>query len=231
MTFRIVILLLALGLTFLIPWFFDDLLFYMVINFGTGWVFTTFFIRFLVILMLTIALKYLFSFWSKTAKLKIWVIFLIALLPGFGISFIAPIYQGDYGLVQYETRPLNFTELEAVTNGKFQKTDGYEVIAFFDQGCPHCKRTSFKLGVNIAAGQTTPVTAFFPGDESTMKRFLEENNGSSFSSYVIPDAIFVGNAGIAFPSTFLVDKDGNTINHWTGDVVNYSTLDYLLDLR
>lgn len=230
MDFRIIIAFLTLVLTFILPIFYLELLEFSVVKLTMGWVFSTVYIRFLVIIFFTLFLNILFSYSNKLKKIKFWIVFLIALGPGFGISFISPIYQGDYG---YNQNPdlidLNIAELENATNNEFELNDGNQIIAFFTSGCPHCKHLSQKLGKNIQAGQELPVIAFFPGIKENSDSFITENGGEEFSKYTVADSVFMNNAGIVYPSTYLVDKNGKTINHWTGDVINFSTLDFFLD--
>ena len=231
MLYRLITFSISLAVCFLIPIYYDDLLEFMVIHFHSGWVFTTLFLRFLNVIVLTIGLRYLFSIWPKTAKFKLWLLFLIALLPGLGISFIAPVYQGDYGTTSYSENKLDIEQLKSATNNKFGLKEGYQIVAFFDVGCPHCKRLSHKFGVNLDAGQKVPVTSFFPAEKDAVDNFLHENNGESFTAFSIPDSVFIANAGISFPSTYLIDKEGKTVKHWIGDLVNYTALDELLGLE
>lgn len=221
----------SLILCLLIPIFFNELLQYMVVNLGTGWVFSTIYLRLMVIVFLAVGLNFIFSSFEKTKKIKFWITFLIALLPGFGISFIEPIYEGDYGYVQSENLPeLKLEELNTATNGAFKKSENMQIVCFFTSTCPHCKALSRKLGMNIQGGQQIPVNAFFPGDEESRKSFIAENNGAEFNSYAIEGELFIANAGNTFPATYLIDKDGKTLNYWSGDHINFSTLDYFMNL-
>lgn len=227
---RISLTCLSLIICLIIPIYFNEILEVFVVDLSAGWVFSTIYIRLLVIIFFAIALNFSFSIWSKTKSMKFWIVLLIAIGPGFGISFITPIYQSDYGFVQKENLPeLNIDLLKSGTNENFQLAEGYQIIAFFTSGCPHCKKVSQKLGVNILAGQELPVIAFFPGLKENSDAFIEQNGGEEFSKYTIADSVFMSNAGAVYPSTYLVDKNGKTINHWTGDVINFSTLDYFLD--
>lgn len=222
---------LALTICFIIPIFFYESLEIFVIKLGSGWVFSSIFIRFLVIVFFTIGLSFIFSAFEKTRRIKFWILFLIALIPGFGISFIAPIYETDYGYVQNQELPeLNLEELSSATNNAFEFSSEQQIICFFTSTCPHCKALSHKLGLNNAAGQDIDITVFFPSTKEDRERFILENNGATFNSHSIDKEVFLSNAGSTFPATFLIDKNGKTINFWIGDQVNFSTLDYFLNL-
>jgi thiol-disulfide isomerase/thioredoxin len=204
----------------------------MVTALGTGWVFTTIFLRIAVILAFWICLRYKFSIWSWSRKVKGWIVFLIALFGGFGISMISPIYQGDYGYVQNETPNLDIQRLSDATNGKFALTEGHQVVTFFEINCPHCRDLCNKIGMNISGGQKAPVTAFFMAvPQAQIDKFLSDNNGSKMNGFPLDPPVFLDNGGYSFPSTFLIDKTGKVVNHWKGDSVNYSALDYLMDLE
>lgn len=221
----------SLLLCFLIPTFFNDLLEFLVTNLGTGWVFSTIYLRLLVIIFFAIALNFILKSGEKTRKIKFWIVFLIALLPGFGISFIAPIYEGDYGYVQNDNLPeLTLDSLSTATNNGFELNGEMQIACFFTSTCPHCKALSKKLGINIEGGQNIQVNAFFPGENKARETFISENNGDKFKSFSVSDNVFLANAGNTFPATYLIDKDGKTVNFWSGDKINFSTLDYFIDL-
>ncbi len=221
----------ALLLCFLIPIYFNDLLQILVVKLGSGWVFSTIYLRLMVIIFLAVSLNFLFKAFEKTRKLKFWITFIIAILPGIGISFIAPIYEGDYGYVQNSQLPeLSMASLQEATNNAFELNGEQQIVCFFTSTCPHCKALSRKLGMNIQGGQNIQVNAFFPGENEARESFINENNGTEFKSFTIDGELFVQNAGNTFPATYLIDKDGNTLNFWSGDHINFSTLDYFLDL-
>lgn len=231
MDFRAVLAVLIVIPAFAIPIFYTELLEFSVVFLSAGWVFSTIYLRLLVIIFLAIALNILFSYSKRLRKIRFGVVFLIALLPGFGISFISPIYEDDYGITQNEDPPiLDIDLLKNETGGEFKITGNYILVAFLSTNCGHCMALSRKLGINQKAGQTIPIHSFFPGEEEYSSDFLKSNNGQAFQSYNITDTAFISQAGSSFPSTYLIDKDGKTINHWRGDVINYSTLDYFLDL-
>ncbi|MDA7803960.1 hypothetical protein N8987_05230 [Crocinitomix sp.] len=231
MLLRLTLGILALIICFIIPIFFYELLEFLVAKLSAGWVFSSIFIRFLVIIFFAIALSFIFSAFEKTKRIKFWIIFLIALIPGFGISFIEPIYETDYGYFQHNDPPaVNLNELATNTNNAFKFSNELQIICFFTSTCPHCMVTSHKLGMNIAGGQNIDVTVFFPSTKEDRERFINDNNGAAFNSYSIDQEVFLTNAGNTFPATFLVNKNGETINFWSGDQLSFSTLDYFLGL-
>jgi thiol-disulfide isomerase/thioredoxin len=186
----------------------------------------------MVIFFFAISLNILFNFWKRTQKIKFWRVCLLALLPGFGISFIAPIYQGDYGDQSLkESRTLDIIGLSTATNGQFELKNEHQVVAFFTSDCPHCKAVAHKLAINIAAGQEIPVYAMFPDNKEGSDAFITQISGQEFNDFNLPDSVFLKNAGNVFPATFLIDKKGNTVKAWSGDVVNYNALDEFLDLQ
>ena len=231
MLFRITISLFALAVALLISIFYNDTLFYMVASLGTGWVFTTIFLRIAVMLSFWICVRYELSIWAVTRKIKGWLVFVIAMAGGFGISMISPIYQGDYGYVQFEKPQLNVQRLSDATNGKFALAEGHQVVTFFEIECPHCRALCNKLGTNIAGGQKAPVATFFMAPQEEIDKFLNDNNGSKMKGFPLDPPVFLDNAGFSFPSTFLIDKTGAVVNHWNGDNINFSALDYLMDLE
>ncbi len=231
MRLRILFAVFALNVCFAIGFFYEEILFFMVSSLGTGWVFTTIFLRLMAMISCWFGFRYLFSIWTKTRKIKGWIVFAGSMCIGFGISMISPIYQGDYGYVVYGEKSLNIAALTVASQNKFETGKGPQVITFMELGCAHCKRLCYKLGVNVAAGQKIPVTAFFVASEAEISTFLKKYNGEAFTAYPLDKAVFLDNAGFSFPSTFLIDSDGKTLNHWQGDLVNYTALDYLLDLE
>jgi hypothetical protein len=229
---RILAGIILLGIAAIIPICFESFIFFAVRNLGTGWVLTTILLRLLVIIFVALSFKQFFQLSSRLRKLKGWAVFMIALLPGFGISFISPIYTTDYGLFNdgFELREQQL--LTTITATTFVPARGHAVCAFFSTNCPHCKAASRMLGANIDAGQTIPVYAFFPGNEGNMEKFLEENNGKKFTPLCFEnDTLFNKVAGSVYPSVFLITEGGKTKYHWTGGELNYSALDYLRSLE
>ena len=229
---RIFIGIISLVIALVTPFYFESILFFSVANIGLGWVITTILIRLIVILFLTIVLVQIFSFFVRLKKIKTWIVFLIAIAPGFGISFISPIYETDYGLRNDDFPLNNQAVLSDSTGVDIVPKNGYAVCAFFTTTCPHCMAASQKLGINIEGGQKTPVYTFFPGTLEDTENFLKVNNGSKFQYFLIDNAdLFLNTSGGVFPSIFVINSKGETEYHWNGDEMNYSALDYLKSLE
>lgn len=225
----IAFLLTATGLSL----YFDPILNIFASSFKLGWVFSSIFIRVLVTLLFIFSLREFFAAFLKK-NMKFWVVTLIGIVPGFFLSFISvPIYSLDYGLINDDLKLGHQTELAALTNGGFQTTaDSHRIVAFFTSNCPFCKMACRKLDLNKTAGQKVPVQLIFPGSKEDTDRFLTENNGTGFEHFRIDDnETFINASGGRFPSIFLLDENGETVFHWTGDEMNYSALDYLNQLE
>lgn len=221
-----------MAIAIMIPMYFYKILEFFVLNLSSGWVFGSIYIRLLVIIMFTIALYIALSNFQKTKKIKFIYVFLISLLPGFGISFIEPIYDVDYGLISDELKIENLEELEAATEGTFKFENKRVVLAFFTTSCPHCKMSSHKIGINKRAGMEVDVHTFFPSTQEEADNFLKEYNGETFTAHLLDgETEFTKFAGFTFPSIYVIDPEGNTEKHWTGDMINYTALDYLYDLE
>lgn len=232
MILRLFLATVFLTISVIIPFYFDTLLSKMVEKTGFEWVTSTILIRLMVIILVTVALKLIFSIFEKLKRVKLWLVFLIALVPGFGISFISPIYITDYGMLTDDFKLENIEALEQEIGSKLILEDNYNLVAFFTTSCPHCKAASEKIGTNILSGQKIPVAAIFPGEEGDSKTFLEKHKGQNFTAYTVNnDALFLNLSGGTFPSMFLLDKNGKTVYHWTGDRLNYTGLDYLKSLE
>ncbi|MBK6952907.1 MAG: hypothetical protein IPH24_12915 [Crocinitomicaceae bacterium] len=228
-------LLLAVGfmtLAIIAPLNFNFLLENIVVATGLGWVFTTILIRLLSIILVAISLRLLTRAFQKTSKIKTWVCIAVAFPLGFGISFITPIYTTDYGMLTDDFTLENINALEHEIGGSVINESGYSFVTFFTTTCPHCKAASEKIGINLENGQKVPVIAIFPGEEGDTKTFLEKHNGENFTTYRLNnDPLFIDISGGTFPSMFLLDKEGKTVYHWTGDQLNYTGLDYLKSLE
>ena len=229
---RILVGIIFLVIAIFTPFYFEPILFFSVANIGIGWVITTILIRLIVIIFLFISLRQLFNLSPRLRKIKSWLVFVIALLPGFGISFIAPIYTTDYGIMNDELKledEVFFTEILPAAE---RPQNGYMLCAFFTTSCPHCMAAAERLGANIEAGQTIPVWTFFPGNKVDTDNFLAKHNGQKFNTKLFTsDSLFMACAGNAFPSIFLINAKNETEYHWTGDEMNYSALDYLKRLE
>jgi glucan phosphoethanolaminetransferase (alkaline phosphatase superfamily) len=116
---KIALSILFLVLAFIIPLFYDGILDFFVVNLKSGWVFGSIYIRLIVIILFTVFLYLLFSLFERTRKIKFIFVFLISLLPGFGISFIKPIYDIDYGMFD-DSMEIETAALSEATNGDFQ---------------------------------------------------------------------------------------------------------------
>ncbi|MFK8036937.1 MAG: TlpA family protein disulfide reductase [Crocinitomicaceae bacterium] len=160
------------------------------------------------------------------------LVFIIGIFAGFGLSFISPIYESDYGDYATADMVLDHDGLTILTNGNYKVKDQPYIVAFFTTSCPHCKAASQNIGLMSQQNRMIPVIAIFPGNKADTEKFLTENNGQYFENYMIDsDEYFIKNSGGAFPSVFLINKDGETMKHWFGDLLNYTALDYLESLK
>lgn len=224
---KIIMTLAFVGCSILIPLYFERILVSLVSSGTIGWVFGSILLRLIVILLFAIALKLVFPFFAKLKRINFFLVFLIAIIPGFGISFISPIYNTDYGMYSDDFVLTNPEDLNQVTGKEVYKTGEHTLVAFFTTTCPHCMAASIKLGANIQGGQQVKVQAFFPGTKEDTESFLNRFNGKDFNYYLVDDSAFMVWSGGSFPSIFLINPDGSTAYHWTGDEMNYSALDYL----
>lgn len=232
MFLRILIITVLLGLAVLIPLNYYYLIGFSVVHLKAGWVFSTFFLRFLVIILFVLSLNLIFDFFKKTRKIKFGYVFLIGMIPGFGISFLSPIYNTDYGDLSDKLVIEDLSELQEMTDGAYHVENQRHIVGFFSVDCGHCKNVSAKIGINQMGTQELEVHAFFAASIEDIKQFQENNYGREFHSYQIADVKkFLDLSGFEMPSIFLIDRDGTTMKHWTGDVVNYTALDYLSQLE
>ncbi|MBK8926571.1 MAG: hypothetical protein IPM74_11860 [Crocinitomicaceae bacterium] len=231
MVLRILFSLIFFSASFIVPFYFD-LLTISLVKVGTGWVAATIILRALCILSVFISLLILKNTFSKTRKISLVIVFLIALPTGFGISFISPIYQSDYGDLTDDVQLVKSDELKAEIGNFLSNDNSSTLFCFFTTTCPHCKVAAEKIGINQEAGQKIKVVSVFPGEVADTEKFIAEHGGQQFDvRYVNNDQLFVETSGGVFPSVFLMDNNGNTLKHWTGDNLNYSGLDYLLNLE
>jgi len=228
---RLILASIFIGISVLIPFKFYYLLFTLVIDLNSGWVFGTFFIRALVIIFFTIGLHLIFSHFKKTQKIKFIYTLLMSLLPGFGISFIQPIYNVDYGLYSTEYK-LDYEDFKMTTGELLDNEKNNHIIAFFTPDCGHCQTASYLIGINEMAGQEINTYAIFNSDMASIQKFLGDNQGDEFFAHNIGDMDkYLYYSEFEFPSIYLLDSEGTTLNHWTGDMFNYSALDYILDME
>ncbi len=230
---RSFIVILSIGLSCTIPFYFHDLVAFGVLKIGIGWVMSTLLIRILVIFFFVIGLNTILKLIRRGKRTKSWIPIFGGMILGFLTSFaIEPIYDIDYFMLGDTLEITQFEDLSESTTNTYVRKDRYEVLAFFDVGCDHCQQASKKLGMNIAAGQAIPVHAFFANDTADVVHFLNINGGNSFETHYLPsESVFVRFAGFEFPSIFLVDPQGKTAYHWIGERMNYTALDYLLSLE
>lgn len=229
---RVIFILIFLAVAGLIPFNYYDLVKYSVINFGTGWVFATLFIRFVVVVCFVLALNLIFSFFKRTEKLKFVWVFLIGMLPGFGISFITPIYNTDYGHMSDDLELEDIENLRAYNSGAYQIENERHIVAFFSTGCGHCQNVAAKIGINQMAGQEIEVHAFFIEEPNEIIEFLGQNYGQEFFGYQIKNQEeYMKYSGFELPSVYVIDRDGSTMKHWAGDLINYTALDYLAEME
>ncbi len=157
--------------------------------------------------------------------------YLIGIVLGFGVSFITPIYNTDY--VEFNTTPLtlDFETLQLQVNHSIQLNKKPAVVVFFSTSCPHCYATSKLLGTMANANKGPQIIALFPGTKEDTERFLKNNKGQNFKSIIIQNKSYFNDVTQgSVPSVFLVDKDGNTVKHWSGEL-SYPSLDYILNYK
>lgn len=229
---KLISALLFLAAALSIPLSFERLVHFLVSELGIGWVNSTIILRIIVILLFTISLKNTFALISATRSIRSFYVMLIAIIPGFGISFISPIYTTDYGMLDDHLKLTYAKEIEQNLTKQIFPAGKLHVVAFFTLSCNHCEHASQKLGLNQKGGQKIPVIALFPASEGKPDKFLKSKNGEHFTPYSLTDdQLFVKAAGAEFPSIFLINSDGTTLRHWKGDNLNYTALDYLKSLE
>jgi len=191
-----------------------------------SWVISTILLRAVIVVAFARGTQLIIDVFQS--RLKSIFSFLIALPLGFGVSFISPIYEFDYGDYSTKERSVDHISLTELTDGNYQiKTSPY-LLVFFSTDCPHCKTASKLIGFNRSIGNAPEVIALFPGTQENADQFIAENNGQDFTYYIVDDRqYFLDNSGAAFPSIFLIDANGNTLAHWFGDHFNYTALDYI----
>ena len=195
-----------------------------------GWVSSTIVSRLLVCLSFGRGLQLILQ--VLTPKLKGVLTFFIGFIAGFGVSFISPIYESDYGIYDGEKLSIDHSGLSDLTDGAYQIKKEPYLVAFFTTTCSHCKEASGKIGFMSQLDRMIPVIAIFPGSEEDAQKFIKDNNGAFFEYHTIQDdEFFIENSDGSFPSIFLINEKGETVQHWFGDLLNYSALDYLESLK
>jgi hypothetical protein len=208
-------------------WFYSSALLITVTTFPfLTWVIADVVLRLFIILLFSASLFYLLSLLLK--RFNKWLLIVMAFVLGFLISLINPIYVDDYGVTQRTDFHLDVE----IINHYFQDSSlnsGYVVVAFFSTSCVHCKHASKQFSINTNKKGQPKTIVCFPSSKTDAAAFLEKTQ-ASFEYRLITLEHFVGNAGRAFPSVFLL-KDRKILHHWVGSEINYSVLDYLADLE
>ena len=221
------------GLAFLLSFSYEESIYFTVENIGIGWTVTSILIRFIVIVLFAFALKSLFQIFKATEKLKNWIIFVIAMVPGFFISFaVSPIYDIDYGMIGDDLELPPVDRLALVTNNTYAHNGETQVVAFLDVGCDHCRIAVQKLDILQEQNPELPIHLLFADEEKDVDYFLEKNKVESLTHHFMNSQMsFVTYAGYEFPSIFVIDGEGETLHHWIGETMNYTAMDYLSDLE
>ena len=188
-----------------------------------SWLGADWFLRLCIIFLFTFSFFNLLSLiLKKTNKV---VLFIIALLIGFGISFINPIYVDDYGVAQKTE-----FKLQEDFIAENISEDGYVVAAFFTTTCSFCQAACYNFSINNKKGKQPKTIIFFPGNKEDSENFLKNANANFTYTLIDNQTTFTANSGYSFPSVYLL-KDKKVINHWVGAEINYSVLDYLASLK
>jgi len=192
-----------------------------------GWVSGSVILRLVISLAFARGVQLIYK--AVTSSDKSILVFLIGTLVGFTIVFIAqPIYTTDYGNFGTTDLSIDIEELKNETYPELELNSNHALIVFFSTNCGSCKEMSTKIGQLQSIGRLPNVIALFPGNESDAIQFMTENNGNGFNHYMINnDEYFQQTADFSFPSIFLVDKTGKTIQHWDGSLMNYTAFDII----
>lgn len=196
-----------------------------------GWVTGSILLRAVVSLAFARGVQLIYK--AVTENKKSVLVFSIATLVGFTIAFIAqPIYNIDYGNLGDTTLTVDIEKLKEETNGEFELNSKHAVVIYFSTNCGSCKEMSKQIGELQKTNNLPQVIALFPGSIENAVEFLNENNGERFTYYMIDnDHYFQEAADYSFPSIFLVDKEGVTIQHWEGSLMNYSAFDLINEYK
>ena len=203
----------------------DKIFNYLILNFSFSWVSGDIFTRIASMFFISLGLYLIFGILTKRWKL---FFSLLAIGVGFGVSFaLSPIYVDDYGIIQSENKKLDF---ELINKHFPSLTEDNEsiVLCFFTSTCPFCKSNAQSFQINKKYRKQPKTVILFPSTKEDAKDFLTQTE-TNFEYALISDEEFIENAGLRFPSVFLI-KNGNVENHWIGSEINYSVLDYLRDL-
>jgi thiol-disulfide isomerase/thioredoxin len=208
-------------------WYYSDALLYTVNAFPfLTWVVADVLLRLFIVIIFSASLFYLLSLLLK--RFNKFLLLAMAFVLGFLISLINPVYVDDYGIAQRTNLPLDVD----IVNHYFQDStlnSGYVVVAFFSTSCVHCKHTSKQFAINTEKKGQPKTIVCFPSSKTDAATFLEKTN-ANFDYRLVTLEHFIGNAGRAFPSVFLL-KDRKVLHQWVGSEINYSVLDYLSNLE
>jgi len=219
---------LFIGISIYLAFTFNDAL----TNFVTkipfiGWVKGSIILRIVISFSFARGLQLLFKSFSIRIK-SIFVVSIGALL-GFTICFIAqPIYNTDYGTFGTTELSIQLDDLKNETTTEFSLNKKPALVVFFSTNCGSCKEMSIKIGELQSMGNAPQIITLFPGTEADALAFMNENGGQNFDYYMIDnDEFFMKTADYSFPSIFLVNGKGETIQHWNGALMNYSAFDLI----
>lgn len=220
---------LFIGLSIFLAFNFTNSLNNLIARLPLGWVTSSIILR----LFICVAFARGFVLLLKEIKPSFKAIYgyLIGFVLGFGVSFITPIYNTDYAELNATPQTLDFETLQLQTNHSIQLNENPAVVVFFSTSCPHCYASSKLLGTMANANKGPQIIALFPGTKEDTETFLKKNKGQSFKSIIIQDKSYFSEVTQgSVPSIFLVDKDGHTVKHWSGEL-SYSSLDYILKYK
>ncbi len=192
-----------------------------------GWVMGSIILRLVISLAFARGVQLIYK--SITQNRKSVLVFLIGTLVGFTIVFITqPIYSIDYGNFGTTDRSIDFDVLKKEADKEIDLKSKEALVVFFSTNCGTCVEISNKLGKLQVIGNTPQIIALFGGEEVDAINFMNQNKGTGFNYYMIDnDLFFEETAEYSFPSIFLVDSKGNTIQHWDGSLMNYSAFDLI----
>jgi hypothetical protein len=192
-----------------------------------GWVTGSVILRLVISLAFARGIQLVYKSFTKNSRSIL--VFSIGTLVGFTIVFIAqPIYAIDYGSFGTTDFSINMEDLSKEVGEDISLNDKDALVVFFSTNCGSCIEMSNKIGKLQAMEKSPQVIALFPGKEEDAIDFMNTNNGTGFRYYMIDnDTYFQEAANYVFPSIFLVGKDGKTIQHWEGNLMNYTAFDLL----
>ncbi len=220
---------LFIGLSIFLAFNFGNSLNNLVARLPLGWVASSIILRLFICLAFARGLVLILKEIKPTFKAIYG--YLIGIVLGFGVSFITPIYNTDYTELNVTPLTLDFETLQLQTNHSIELNNKPAVIVFFSTSCPHCYATSKLLGTMANAQKGPQIIALFPGTKEDTERFLKNNKGQNFKSIIIQDKSYFSDVTQgSVPSIFLIDKEGHTVKHWSGEL-SYSALDYILNYK